>query len=67
MLIAKKMVGIFSLIISVYLTLMMMLAELPWNTPEPWYLAALILCLVGAGIVFLGIFDKTDNDEDGID
>ncbi len=67
MLIAKKIVGIFSLIISVYLTLMMMMAKLPWDTLEPWYLAALILCLVGAGMVFLGVFSKNDNDEDGID
>ncbi len=63
--VAKKIVGILSLIVSVYLTLMMMMAELPWDTLEPWYLAGLILCLVGAGMAFLGAFDK--HDEDGVD
>lgn len=65
--VAKKIVGILSLIISVYFTFMMMMADLPWNTLEPWYLAAFILCLVGSGMALLGAFNKNDNDEDGID
>ena len=65
--VAKKIVGIFCLIIATYLTFMMMMADLPWNTIEPWYLAALVLTLVVAALVFLGAFDKNSLDGDDHD
>lgn len=65
----KKIVGVVSLIFATYLTLMMAMADLPWNTMEPWYLAAIVLALVVAGIVFLGVFKNSldDDDHDGPD